>query len=120
MNRKDISELRFEVDRCREDPDLLEELDAMVEAGTQGDRDAVGAIAIAFGPMLLDEARAVLGEEWKHEAGDVLQELTQALLCGELRFRPTRGSALPFLRGAVRGIARRIKKRRERARELGA
>jgi hypothetical protein len=69
--------------------------------------------------MLLDEARAVLGEEWEHEAGDALQDLTEALMCRELRFRPTRGSALPFLRGAVRGIARRIKKRLEKARELG-
>lgn len=96
------------------------QLDAMVEAGTLGDRDAVGAIAIAFGPMLLDEARAVLGEEWKHEAGDVLQDLTEALMDRRLRFRASRGSALPFLRGTVRGMARRLRKRLEKTRELGA
>lgn len=29
MNRKDISEAMFEVDRCREELDFLEELDAL-------------------------------------------------------------------------------------------
>lgn len=119
MNRKAISDLMFELDRYREELDHLDELDAMVKAATLGNRDAVGAIAIAFGPMLLDEASAVLGEEWEHEAGDVLQELTEALLCRELRFHPRRGRALRFLRGVSCSIARRIKRRREKARELG-
>ena len=69
--------------------------------------------------MLLDEARAVLGEEWEHEAGDALQDLTEALLSRELRFRPRHGRALRFLRGAVRTMARRIKKDREDGRDHG-
>ena len=116
MNRKDVSESMFEVDRCREELDFLEELDALVKAATLGDRDAVGAIAIAFGPMLLQEARAVLGEEWEHEGGDALQDLTEALMDRKLRFHPSRGSALPFLRGVVRGMARRLRKRLEKTR----
>jgi len=117
MNRKDMTRVMFDVDACREELDLLEELDALVKAATQGDRDAVGAILIAFGPMLLDEARAALGEAWAQQAGDVLQELSEALMGGELRFRPRRGRALPFLRGVVRSIARRLVKRSEWAQE---
>jgi hypothetical protein len=45
------------------DGELLDRLDHLVGLATIGDRDAVGAIAIAFGPTLLAEARAAIGPD---------------------------------------------------------
>jgi DNA-directed RNA polymerase specialized sigma24 family protein len=88
------------------DDELLDELDVLVRHATQGDGPAVGAIAIGFGPMLIRVARIELGLLWHHLAADVVQELHVRLLAGELAFPPIRGAAIPWLKRAVRAIAR--------------
>lgn len=59
--------------------DLLDQGDQLVVVATRGDRRAVGAIAIAFGPTLNAEARKALGPTWEQESADVLQEFFLAL-----------------------------------------
>jgi hypothetical protein len=54
------------------DEELLDQLDELVAHAAKGERDAVGAILIAFGPRLLDEAREALGPAHEQDAGDVL------------------------------------------------
>ena len=93
-----------------ENADVLEELDLLYLAATRGDRDAIGAILIAFGPPLLNEARFVLGERYADEAPDVVAEFSELLLTGELHFRPRRGDAIWVMRRTVRGIARRVRR----------
>ncbi len=88
------------------DDELVDPLDALVSEATKGDGPAVGAIAIAFGPMLIQVARIELGELWQHLAGDVVQELHVRLLAGELTFPPIRGAAIHWLKRTVRAIAR--------------
>jgi DNA-directed RNA polymerase specialized sigma24 family protein len=87
------------------DEALLDELDSLVDKAVRGDTRAVGAIAIAFGPTLLEEAHAVLGPDHSHLAGDVLQDLFLALCDRTLTFPDIRGAALPWLRRMVRSRA---------------
>jgi hypothetical protein len=63
------------------------------------------AIAIAFGPTLLEEAHDVLGPDGSHLAGDVLQDLFLGLCDRTLTFPDIRGAALPWLRRMVRSRA---------------
>ena len=58
----------------RNDDDLLDDLDELVANAARGDGRAVGAIAIAFGPMLLAVARVELGAAHAADDADVLQK----------------------------------------------
>jgi DNA-directed RNA polymerase specialized sigma24 family protein len=89
----------------RSDQDLLDELDSLVDQAAHGDPRAVGAIAIAFGPALLEEAHDVLGDAWSHHAADVLQAFFLALCDRTLTFPHVRGAALPWMRRMVRSRA---------------
>jgi hypothetical protein len=88
------------------DEELIEQLDELVAAAAAGDARAVGAIAIALGPMLLAEARAELGELFAHEDGVVLHWFHEALLGRELVFPRIRGAAVPWMKRMVRTMAR--------------
>jgi DNA-directed RNA polymerase specialized sigma24 family protein len=77
----------------------------LVLRASQGDRRAIGAIAIAFGPRLLEEAKACL-EGYEHEADDVLQDFFLSLLERRSRFAPARGRAIPWMCEAVQALAR--------------
>jgi len=92
-----------------ESADVLEELDLLYLAATRGDRDAIGAILIAFGPMLLNEARFALGARYADEAPDVIAEFSEQLLTEELHFRPRCGEAIWAMRREVRSMARRMR-----------
>jgi hypothetical protein len=98
----------------RSDERLLDDLDALVVAASHGDRRAIGAIAIAFGPRLIDEARAVLGPAFEEEAGDVVHDFLLSLLTseGRSRFAAQRGRALPWMFGIIRAAARRARAER--------
>jgi hypothetical protein len=79
--------------------------DDLVLRASQGDRRAIGAVAVAFGPRLLEEAKACLGD-YEHEAEDVLQDFFLALLERRSRFAPAQGRAIPWMCEAVRALAR--------------
>ena len=90
------------------DDEIVEQFDALVLAATRGDRRAIGALAIALGTTLHDEARAALGPDGAQAAGDVVQDLMLGLV--ERRFAPprVRGGALPWLKRTVRAIAAEV------------
>jgi DNA-directed RNA polymerase specialized sigma24 family protein len=94
----------------------LAAIDETVRRASQGDRDAIGKIAILSGSMLLDEARAVLGD-FDDEAAEVLQDFLLSLLERRSPFTPAQGRAIPWMCGLVRAMAR--KRRAEREREWG-
>jgi hypothetical protein len=102
-----------------ENANVLEELDLLYLAATRGDRDAIGAILIAFGPTLLNEARFVLGTRYADEAPDVIAEFAEQLLTEELHFRPRRGDAIWVMRRTVRCIARGLRRKVRRFRRGG-
>jgi DNA-directed RNA polymerase specialized sigma24 family protein len=87
------------------DEQLIDDLDDLVVKASQGDRRAIGAIAVAFGPRLLDEAIEVLGRKFADQAADVLQDFFLSLCEGRTRFVPARGRALPWMFGIVRAAA---------------
>ena len=89
------------------DDQLQDELDDLVRRANEGDRRALGAIALATTAMLLDEARDALGENFEQEAGDVLQDFFLMLLEGSSRFLPAHGRAIEWMCGIVRSMARR-------------
>lgn len=88
------------------DAQRLDDFDVLVMRASLGDRRALGAVAIAFGPTLLDEARAVMGD-FEHEAGDVLKDFLLSLLEGRSRFTPAYGRAVSWMCGIIRAMARR-------------
>jgi DNA-directed RNA polymerase specialized sigma24 family protein len=85
------------------------ELDEVLAHALRGDRRAVGAIAVAFGPLLLEEAEAALGRDYAQDAADVLQEFFLAMVEGDVRLRPVHGRALRWMCGVVRAIARKYR-----------
>jgi DNA-directed RNA polymerase specialized sigma24 family protein len=87
------------------DRQLLDQLDELVAAAAAGNTRAIGAIAIAFTPLLLKEARQELGRRHRQDAGDVLQEFFLALVVGKLTFPSIRGGALPWMKREVRSLA---------------
>ena len=86
---------------------LISELDGLLARALEGDRRAVGAIAVGLGPLLLQEAEVVLGRDFAHEAGDVLQDFFVSLLEGEVSMRPVQGRAIQWMCGVVRAISRK-------------
>ncbi len=100
------------------DRELLDQLDELVVDAVSGDRRAVGAIAIAFGPTLLKEIRRELGPIFLQDEGTVMQDFCLAMIEGRLTFPPIRGAALPWMKRIVRSLAREHLRRRER--EWGA
>jgi hypothetical protein len=84
-------------------------LDDLVRRAFESDRQAIGAIAISYGPRLLEEARACL-PGLEHEADDVLQDFLLALLERRSRIAPAHGYAIEWLCEAVRALARQRKR----------
>ncbi len=87
--------------------------DDLARLATEGDRRAIGAIAMAISPTLLEEARAGLGE-FEQEAGDVLNDFFVSLIERRMRFVPAHGRAMPWMCGVVQAIAQQRKRERER------
>lgn len=87
-----------------------DEFDVLVMQAARGDACALGAIEVALGPMLLEEARVVLGE-YADEDESVLEEFLEFLGEGRSRFRPAHGRAVVWMCRAVRAISER--RRRE-------
>jgi DNA-directed RNA polymerase specialized sigma24 family protein len=84
--------------------DVSAELDDLVRAAATGDRGAIGAVAVAFGPTLLTIARRHAGRE---DAEDAVQDLFLSLVEGRAaRFPPAEGRAMAWLGGLVRSLAR--------------
>jgi DNA-directed RNA polymerase specialized sigma24 family protein len=83
----------------------LADLDDLVARAARGDSRAVGDIAIAFGPLLLREAKAALGRDYEQEADDVLQDFFLALLEGVPDLLPARGRAIEWMCGGIRALA---------------
>jgi hypothetical protein len=88
------------------DTELLDELDQLVADATAGNAHAVGAIAIAFGPLLLQEIHGALGALYRQDAGEVLQQFLLSLTEARLVMPPIRGGALPWMKRTVRSMAR--------------
>jgi len=91
------------------DTQVQDDFDDLVMNASRGDSRAVGAIAVALGPMILEEARAVLGEH-AHEEEDVLQDFLLFLLDGRSPFRPAKGRAVPWMCRMVRALAQTRRK----------
>ncbi len=89
----------------RTDEQLQDEFDDLMILACNGDRRALGAIAIAFTPALLEEARAELGGLEEHAAEVVAEGLT-TISEGAGDFDPTQERAAVWLTRFVREIAR--------------
>jgi DNA-directed RNA polymerase specialized sigma24 family protein len=108
----------FETTETEPTPEMqrANQLDELAMHACDGDRAAIGAIAVIVGPRLLREVRLALGE-YRDEAEDVLQDLYLCLLDKMSPVRPARGDAVRYLCAVVRTLARQ--KRRKRARDWG-
>jgi hypothetical protein len=95
----------FRCIRTATDEALLDQLDELVAAAAGGDRRAITAIAIAFGPSLLQEIRRELGPGLARDDGDVFQACLQAMTRRRLTFPRHHGAALPWLEETVRAFA---------------
>ncbi|MGO9832804.1 MAG: hypothetical protein ACLP1X_01175 [Polyangiaceae bacterium] len=91
---------------------VQDDFDDLVMAAARGDARAVDAIEEALGPMLIEEARVVLGE-YADEGEHVLQALLVVLLEGRTRFRPSQGRAVVWLCRMAHAIAQTWRKRKE-------
>ncbi len=89
------------------DRELLDQLDDLVARAARGDRQAVGAIAVAFGPMLVQEARKVLAPLFELDVEDVVDRFFWDLLRDRLAFPPIRGAAVAWMKRRVREGPRR-------------
>ncbi|HEY2515785.1 MAG TPA: hypothetical protein VGI39_33175 [Polyangiaceae bacterium] len=85
---------------------LLDDFDDLARRACDGDRRALGTIAIAFGGVLTDEARTELASPGA-AAGECVCALFDGIAEGRLRFDPARERALDWMKGVVRELARR-------------
>jgi hypothetical protein len=93
-----------------------DDFDDLVLRASSGDRRAVGAIGIALGNLLLEEARNVLKER-DGEAEAVLRDFLLFLVEGQAPFNRANGPAMGWMRRMVRTIAQQ--RRRERRGDWG-
>jgi DNA-directed RNA polymerase specialized sigma24 family protein len=87
------------------DSQLQAGLDTLVHRASLGDRRAIGAIAVAYGPALLACARLALGAERATEDADVLQDLFVCMTRAKLPFVPGRDRALAWLEEQLVALA---------------
>jgi hypothetical protein len=87
------------------DGELLDQFDQLVLRAVLGDRGAIAALSIGYGPVLLQQARKLLGKAWASEAGPVLADLFAGMLEGTLEFVPGRDRGRAWLRAKLRGFA---------------
>ena len=97
------------------DRELLDQLDELVSSAVRGDRHAIGAIAIAFGPILLQEVRKELGPLFENDGGDVLQDFFLAMTEEQLTFPAISGAGVPWMKRTARAFARQHLLERGRA-----
>ena len=93
-----------------------DDFDDLVLRASSGDRRAVGAIGIALGNLLLEEAKSVL-KELDGEADAVLRDFLLFLVEGQAPFNRANGPAMDWMRRMVRTIAQQ--RRRERREDWG-
>ncbi|HEY8090183.1 MAG TPA: hypothetical protein VIF09_20120, partial [Polyangiaceae bacterium] len=86
MNKKSNAVRKNASFALRTPEDVVDEFDELVAAAAGGEPRAVGAIAIAFFPNLIAEARHALGPAHEQDDADVVQELMVKLLEGALTF----------------------------------
>jgi len=89
----------------RTDEQLQDEFDALMTLACNGDRRALGTIAIALVPILLEEAHAELGSFGGHAAGVVAEALTR-ISEGAGEFDLTQERATVWMKRFIRKIAR--------------
>jgi DNA-directed RNA polymerase specialized sigma24 family protein len=89
-------------DRKRLEADFA---DLVAQAST-GDRRAIGALGMALGPALLEEASHELGIH-REDADIVLQDFFLVLLARRWRYEPASGDPLAWMAGIIRALARR-------------
>ena len=99
------------------DDALEDDFDDLVLRASEGDRRAVGAIAVALGKPLLDEARRAL-KGFDAEAEDVLQDFLLFLLEARAPFNRASGPAMEWMFRMVRTIAQQRRRERKRYRSL--
>jgi hypothetical protein len=93
--------------------DVDDAFDDLVERACNGDRRALGAIAIALSSPLLAAIRIELGD-FGDSAGDVLHDFFAAVMAGGARFGRGEERARDWLMRIVREMARRERAARER------
>jgi hypothetical protein len=89
------------------DAELLEEFDDLVVHATRGDRYALTVLSVGLGPVILDEARIVLGPGREEHANGIVAELFIGMLRGELIFAPGAVHAGPWLGAQLHFLAAR-------------
>jgi DNA-directed RNA polymerase specialized sigma24 family protein len=95
------------------DAQIQAEFADLVLRACNGDRRAVGAIYVAFGPVLLRKARSVMGP-FKEDAEDVVQDFFVSVLEGRSVYVPAQGYAIRWMCGVVLAMAKTYRKERER------
>ena len=87
--------------------ELLDELDDLVVHAVRGDRFALTVLSVGLGPVILDEARTVLGPGREDDAGGIVAELFMGMLRGDLSFAPDAVHAGPWLGAQLHILAAR-------------
>jgi hypothetical protein len=85
----------------------------LVSHASTGDRRAIGALGMALGPALLDEAAHELGIH-AEDADLVLQDFFLVLLARRWRYERAMGDPLAWMAGIIRALAKRQCAERER------
>ncbi len=88
------------------------DLNDLVVRAAQGDRIAVAALAVTFGPILRNLAATVM-EPYAQDADDVVQDFLSSLLGRQCHLVPGPDRAIAWMLGVVRAAARAYRVERE-------
>jgi hypothetical protein len=86
-------------------PQPLDEFDALVLNAARGDRRAIGALAVGYGPTLLKQAREALGRSRVQQDEDLLQDLFVGMTQASFNFVPGRDQGPAWLQTQLRILA---------------
>jgi len=104
-NHNTDSASHLENTRPANDVGQVSDITVLVGRAAEGDRRAIGAIALALGPDLLAVARSAVRH--REDAADVLQDFFALLLTGEAaRFPPAPGCGLEWMEGLLLRMGR--------------
>ena len=106
----------MEAQRAANDTQQDEDFDDLVLRASEGDRRAVGAIAIALGVPLIEQARIAL-KGLDGNAEDVVQDFLLFLLEAKGPFNRANGPAMQWMFRMVRTIAQQRRREWKRFRE---
>jgi DNA-directed RNA polymerase specialized sigma24 family protein len=94
------------------EPRPVPHLNDLIVRAAKGEKSAIAAMAVTFGPILRNLAAAAM-EPFAQDAEDVVQDFLTNLVAGQSRIVPEPERSIEWMFGVIRAAARAYRNERE-------